>query len=141
MRERTGLPHDQVHGTSVGAVDVDDGDIGRVSGQCLRDGVPVPADEHHTTQVVGRGLDEVVDVSALEQTAGDPHDVLVRRETGPRGVRVGRLVDAFAPAAVADLQKVGRQTSAIDAFVLLPDGALLAATDEDRVTVFWQVAP
>ena len=51
------------------------------------------------------------------------------------------LVDAFAPAAVADLQKVGRQTSAIDAFVLLPDGALLAATDEDRVTVFWQVAP
>jgi len=50
-------------------------------------------------------------------------------------------VDAFAPAAVADLQKVGKQTSALDAFVLSPDGALLAATDEDRVTVFWKVAP
>jgi hypothetical protein len=50
-------------------------------------------------------------------------------------------VDAMAPAAVADLQKVGKQTSAIDAFALSPDGALLAATDEDRVTVFWKVAP
>ena len=50
-------------------------------------------------------------------------------------------MDAFAPAAVADLQKVGKQTSALDAFVLSPDGALLAATDEDRVTVFWKVAP
>ena len=50
-------------------------------------------------------------------------------------------VDALAPAAVADLQKVGKHTSAIDAFALSPDGALLAATDEDRVTVFWKVAP
>ena len=41
VRERAGLPHHQVHGTSVGALDVDDGDIRRVSGECLRDRGPV----------------------------------------------------------------------------------------------------
>ena len=50
-------------------------------------------------------------------------------------------LDALAPAAVADLQQLGKHTSAIDAFALSPDGALLAATDEDRVTIFWRVSP
>ena len=54
--------------------DVDDGDVGRVSGQGLGDPVPVGADEHDAAQPVGRRADQVVDVGALEQAAGDPDD-------------------------------------------------------------------
>ena len=77
-----------------------------MSGQCLRQGRPVAADEHHATQPVGGSRHQVVDVGALEQATGHPHDVLVGGQAGAGGVRVGGL-GVVDPADAVDRCDLG----------------------------------
>ncbi|MFN3612900.1 hypothetical protein, partial [Tepidimonas sp.] len=98
-----GAGDDTIHGPSVRVRHVDHGDIGRVSGERLRDRRAVAPEEHHRPQPAGGATDEVVDVGPLEQPTGDPDAVYVCRERGRR--QRGRDTDAIDEARSTVCQK------------------------------------
>ena len=85
-------PNCPIHHTSVGVRDLHDGDLGRVSRECLGDSAPGPRPMRTAARSRSAGAEhELVEGRALGQAAGDPHDGVERDQRGGRGVRVGRL--------------------------------------------------
>ena len=50
-------------------------------------------------------------------------------------------IDVVDTATMQATRSVGSQAAAITAFALSPDGAFLAATDQDPATTIWIAAP
>src|SRR5690606_11920708 len=81
--------HHLGHRLGPGGGDLHHGDVRRVLVQGLAQPVPVAAEEDRGAQPRRRRPDQVVDLGALEQAAGDPHHRVVGGQRRGGGVRVG----------------------------------------------------